>query len=150
MFFVLVPFLKRAPRIIIHLARNVEKGGGVLMRITLPNLKHSFICPVPVPVPDSRFPDFPDFRLFFSSAIFGHKLSDSSHSSDHGSYFHPFTAASYSGLFTGFRRFVTSDFGGFAKSLDVFWLNDTLFGGKLGFSHCQFSTAVLFIRFIHR
>ena len=22
------------------------------MRITLPNLKHSFICPVPVPVPD--------------------------------------------------------------------------------------------------
>ena len=56
MFFVLVPFLKRAPRIIIHLATNVEKGGGVLMRITLPNLKHSFICPVPVP--DSGFPGF--------------------------------------------------------------------------------------------
>ena len=57
MFFVLVPFLKRAPRIIIHLARNVEKGGGVLMRITLPNLKHSFIYPVPdpFPFPDSRF-----------------------------------------------------------------------------------------------
>ena len=51
MFFVLVPFVKRAPHIIIHLAMNVEKGGGVLMRITLPNLKHSFICPVPVPVP---------------------------------------------------------------------------------------------------
>ena len=49
--FVLVPFLKRAPHIIIHPAMNVEKGGGVLMRITLPNLKHSFICPVPVPVP---------------------------------------------------------------------------------------------------
>ena len=64
MFFVLVPFLKRAPRIIIHLARNVEKGGGVLMRITLPNLKHSFICPVPVldsgfRIPDSGFPCFP-------------------------------------------------------------------------------------------
>ena len=54
MFFVVVPFFKRAPHIIIHLAMNVEKGGGVLMRITLPNFKHSFICPVPVPlqVPD--------------------------------------------------------------------------------------------------
>ena len=31
MFFVLVPFLKRDPRIVIHLARNAEKGGGVLM-----------------------------------------------------------------------------------------------------------------------
>ena len=61
MFFVLVPFLKRAPHIIIHLAMNVEKGGGVLMQITLLNLKHSFICPVPVPVPvpDSGFPCFP-------------------------------------------------------------------------------------------
>ena len=48
-------------------------------------------------------------------------------------YFHPFTAGSHSGLFTGFRRFVTSDFGGFAKSLDVFWLDDTLFGGKFSF-----------------
>ena len=65
MFFVLMPFLKRAPRIIIHLARNAEKEGGVLMSITLPNLKHSFICPipVPVPVPDSGFPDFPYARL---------------------------------------------------------------------------------------
>ena len=61
MFFVLVPFLKRAPPIIIHLARNVEKGGGVLMRITLPNLKHSFICPVPVL--DSGFRIL-DFRVF--------------------------------------------------------------------------------------
>ena len=69
MFFVLVPFLKRAPHIIIHLAMNVEKGRGVLMRITLPNLKHSFICPipVPVPVPDSEFPGFPyaPFRHLF-------------------------------------------------------------------------------------
>ena len=56
MFFVLVTFLKRAPLIIIHLARNAEKGGGVLMPITVPNLKHSFICPVPVLVPD--FPVF--------------------------------------------------------------------------------------------
>ena len=65
MLFVLVPFLKRAPCIIIiHLARNVETGGGVLMRITLPNLKHSFICPVPDPDPDLDpvpvpVPDFP-------------------------------------------------------------------------------------------
>lgn len=33
------------------------------MSIILPNLKHSFICPVPVPiqilVPDSGFPSFP-------------------------------------------------------------------------------------------
>ena len=50
MFFILVPFLKRAPCIIIHLARNAEKGGGVLMSIILPNLNHSF---VPVPFPDS-------------------------------------------------------------------------------------------------
>ena len=60
MFFVLVTFLKRAPRIIIHLARNAEKGGGVLMSITVPNLKHSFIFPDPVPVP---VPD-PDFLVF--------------------------------------------------------------------------------------
>ena len=58
MFFALVTFLKRALRIIIHLARNAEKGGGVLMSVTLPNLNHSFIFPVPVPVP------VPDFRVF--------------------------------------------------------------------------------------
>ena len=52
MFFILVPFLKRAPCIIIHLARNAEKGGGVLISIILPNLNHSFV-PVPVPFPDS-------------------------------------------------------------------------------------------------
>ena len=52
MFFVPVTVLKRAPRIIIHLARNAEKGGGVLMSITVPNLKHSFIFPDPVPVLD--------------------------------------------------------------------------------------------------
>ena len=58
-FFAAVTFPKRAPRIIIHLARNAENG-GVLMSITLPNLNHSFIFPVPVPDPD---PD-PDFRVF--------------------------------------------------------------------------------------
>ena len=67
MFFVLVPFLKRALRIVIHLARNAEKGGGGLMWIILPNLKHSFISPILVPVPDqdsrSRF-QIPDFRIF--------------------------------------------------------------------------------------
>ena len=68
MFFALVTFLKRAPRIIIHLARNVEKGGGVLMSVTLPNLNHSFISPVPFPDPvsgsgsGSRFPCFPYAR----------------------------------------------------------------------------------------
>ena len=46
----------QSPRITIHLARNAEKGGGVLMSIILPNLKHSFISPVPIP--DSGFPDF--------------------------------------------------------------------------------------------
>ena len=38
-------------RMIIYLARNTEKGGGVLMSIILPNLKHLFICPIPIPVP---------------------------------------------------------------------------------------------------
>ena len=44
--------------IIIHRARNAEKGGWVLTSIILPNLNHSFyICTVPVPVPflDSGF-----------------------------------------------------------------------------------------------
>ena len=58
-FFAAVTFPKRAPRIIIHLARNAENG-GVLMSVTLLNLNHSFIFPVPVPDPD---PD-PDFRVF--------------------------------------------------------------------------------------
>ena len=62
MFFALVAFLKRAPRIIIHLVRNAEKGGGVLMSATLPNVNHSFIFPFPFPVP---VPDpVPDFRVF--------------------------------------------------------------------------------------
>ena len=68
MFLALVTFLKRAPRIIIHLARNAEKGGGILMSVTLPNLNHSFIFPVPVPFPDPVLvpdPDpVPDFRVF--------------------------------------------------------------------------------------
>ena len=78
MFFILVPFLIRAPCIIIHLARNAEKGGGVLMSIILPNLNHSF-------VPDSgsgfrfrfRIPDsgfrfrfrIPDFLVFHTPLI---------------------------------------------------------------------------------
>ena len=58
MFFAPITFLKRAPHIIIHLARNAEKGGGVLMPVTLPNFNHSFPVPVAVPVP------VPDFRVF--------------------------------------------------------------------------------------
>ena len=61
------PSQTQSQRIVIHLARNADKGGGVLMSIILPNLNHSFISPVPVPVPvpdsgsgsGSRFPDFP-------------------------------------------------------------------------------------------
>ena len=66
MFFVLVTFLDRALRIIIHLARNAEKVGGVLMSITVPKLKHPFIFQVPVPVPDpDPVPDqVPVFRVF--------------------------------------------------------------------------------------
>ena len=78
MFLALITFLKRAPRIIIHLARNAEKGGGALMSVTLPNLNHSFIfpvpvpfpfpfpvpVPVPVPVPDPDPDPVPDFRVF--------------------------------------------------------------------------------------
>ena len=65
MFFVLVTFLDRALCIIIHLARNAEKGGGVLKSIIVP--KHSFIfqVPVPVPVPDPDPVPVPDsgFRV---------------------------------------------------------------------------------------
>ena len=80
MFFVLVTFLDRALRIIIHLARNAEKGGGVLMSITVPKLKHSFIFqvpvpdpdPVPVPVPESGFRiSVFSIRPFFSLSFFG-------------------------------------------------------------------------------
>ena len=66
MFFLVVPLLERALRIIILLARNAEKGGGVLMPIILPNLKHSFICLIlfpflfPFPFP---FPVL-DFQIF--------------------------------------------------------------------------------------
>ena len=63
MFFAPVTFLKRAPRIIIYLARNAEKGGGVLMSVTLPNLNHSFIFLVPVPDPVL------DFRVFHTPII---------------------------------------------------------------------------------
>ena len=61
-FFVLVTFLDRALRIIIHLARNAEKGGGVLMSITVPKLKHSFIFQVPDPDPVFRVPYAPPKR----------------------------------------------------------------------------------------
>ena len=61
------PSQSQSQRIVIHLARNADKGGGVLMWIILPNLNHSFISPVPVPVPvpdsgsgsGSGFPGFP-------------------------------------------------------------------------------------------
>ena len=57
------PSQTQSQRIVIHLVRNADKGGGVLMSIILPNLNHSFISPVPVPVPDSgsgsRFPGLP-------------------------------------------------------------------------------------------
>ena len=71
------PSQTQSQRIVIHLASNADKGGGVLMSIILPNLNHSFISPVPVPfpvpvpvqVPDSgsgsRFPGFPYARLHF-------------------------------------------------------------------------------------
>ena len=78
MFFAPVTFLKRAPRIIIHLARNAEKGGGVLMSVTLPNLNHSFIFPVPVPVPvPVPFPDpVPDFRVFHTPVSSVNRAND--------------------------------------------------------------------------
>ena len=62
------PSQTQSQRIVIHLARNAEKGGGVLMSIILPNLNHLFISPVLVPVPDSGsgsvsgFPGFPYAR----------------------------------------------------------------------------------------
>ena len=56
----------QSPSTIIQLARNVEKGGGVLMLIILPNLKHSFISPVPVPDPDFWVFHTPD--LFVASS----------------------------------------------------------------------------------
>ena len=48
------PSQTQSQRIVIHLARSADKGGGVLMSIILPNLNHSFISPVPVPDPDFR------------------------------------------------------------------------------------------------
>ena len=70
MFYIIrAPSQPQSQRIVIHLARNVDKGGGVLMSIIPPNLNHSFISPFPVPVlvplPDSSsgsgsgFPGFP-------------------------------------------------------------------------------------------
>ena len=52
-FFLLVPFLKRAPYIIIHLAWNAERRADAYWcRSNFQNLNHSFICPVPVPYQD--------------------------------------------------------------------------------------------------
>ena len=57
------PSQTQSQRIVIHLARNADKRGGVLMSIILPNLNHSFISPVPVPDSGSGsgsgFPCFP-------------------------------------------------------------------------------------------
>ena len=60
------PSQTQSQRIVIHLARNAEKGGGVLMPIILPNLNHSFISPVPVPDPD-----FLVFHTPFFSGLLG-------------------------------------------------------------------------------
>ena len=48
------------------------------MSIIPPNLNHSFICPVPVPFPDSGFP-IPDsgFRIFYSDSDSGFRFLDS-------------------------------------------------------------------------
>ena len=50
-----VPSQTQSQHIVIHLARNADKGGGVLMSIIPPNLNHSFISPVPVPDSGFRF-----------------------------------------------------------------------------------------------
>ena len=70
------PSQTQSQGIVIHLARNADKGGRVLMSIILPNLNHSFISPVPVPVPvpvpdsgsgsGSGFPGFPYAHGFHS------------------------------------------------------------------------------------
>ena len=75
--------------IIIHHARNAEKGGGVLMSIILSNLKHSFICPVPVPdfgfrIPDSRFPDFPYSLQHYTDSSCRHASNDTLTNFDFG------------------------------------------------------------------
>ena len=61
----------QSPRTIVHLARNAEKERGVLMSIMLPNLNHSFISLVPVPV---QVPD-PDFLFCHTPFPFKVQLS---------------------------------------------------------------------------
>ena len=58
------PSQTQSQRIVIHLARNADKGGGVLMSIILPNLNHLFISPVPDSGSGSgsAFPGFPYAR----------------------------------------------------------------------------------------
>ena len=60
--FILIPFLKSAPWVIIHLARNAEKGGGVLMSIIFRNLNHLFIYLI-LAFPYTRIPDFSYARI---------------------------------------------------------------------------------------
>ena len=57
MFFILVPFFKRAPYIIIHLARHAERREEACWcQSYFPTwIIHPFICPVPVPVPVLHF-----------------------------------------------------------------------------------------------
>ena len=56
MFFILVPFLKRAPYIIIHLARNAERREEAYWcQSYFQNLNHSSVCPFPDSVSGFRF-----------------------------------------------------------------------------------------------
>ena len=59
MFFILVPFQKGSVYHYPSCKAYREKGGGVLMSIILPNLNHTFIGPVPVPVPHFGFSTCP-------------------------------------------------------------------------------------------
>ena len=86
MFFVLVTFLDRALRIIIHLARNAEKGGGVLMSITVPKLKHSFIFQVPVPVPDPVPDPVPVFLVFHTPSKWREEVEEVDKKEEFSSY----------------------------------------------------------------
>ena len=73
-FFILVPFLKRTPYIIIHLARNAKRrGGGVVMSIILPNVFVRFRIPFPdsgfriLPFPYALYIKYAPNFVYFSS-----------------------------------------------------------------------------------